>query len=496
MLRKEGPPPTRPFLRALATWDGGDPPQAETDSDRLLMFRAALARRLPIANDLAGQLGIEMARPVRAEDDAIRFLRIAATRDFPFAPHDFDVAWRYASRNRLGTWIEIGSLPPMSGEALDAIEPGGDWIAVSDHELLYIADAGAWPADSRDAVAALFRTRAELHRLRRIAEQEEASRPTALPKPLDGVVGDSPAMREVAALVTRVARRDVPVCILGESGTGKELVARAIHRNSARRPKPFTAVNCAALPENLIESELFGHVRGAFTGADRDRPGLIETTEGGTLFLDEIGEMPLAAQAKLLRFLQEGEFRRVGDTVSRGADVRIVSATNRKLETAVEEGRFREDLWYRIRGIEIVLPPLRDRGSDILLLASHFLDHEREKHRGGAAKLSSDVELVFLAYTWPGNVRELQNTIRAAHALAGDGRSIDLEHLPERLRGTVVRRPAGSYQDEVARFRRDLIERSLRQAQGNQNRAAALLKMSRQALSYQIRELGIMVQQP
>src|SRR5205085_902072 len=166
----------------------------------------------------------------------------------------------------------------------------------------------------------------------------------------------------------------------------------------------FTAVNCAALPENLIESELFGHVRGAFTGADRDRAGLIETTDGGTLFLDEIGEMPLAAQAKLLRFLQDGEFRRVGDTANRTADVRIVSATNRKLESAVDEGRFREDLYYRIRGVEIALSPLRERGNDITLLAAHFLAMERDRHRGGPSRLSPDAESLFLAYPWPGNV--------------------------------------------------------------------------------------------
>jgi transcriptional regulator with PAS, ATPase and Fis domain len=239
---------------------------------------------------------------------------------------------------------------------------------------------------------------------------------------------------------------------------------------------------------------LFGHVRGAFTGADRDRAGLIETTDGGTLFLDEIGELPLGAQAKLLRFLQEGEFRRVGDTSNRTADVRIVSATNRKLETAVEEGRFRDDLYYRIRGVEIALPALRDRGGDVVLLASHFLEKEREKHRGGAARLSADVEAIFASYGWPGNVRELQNTIRAAHAMAGDAKEIEVEHLPERLRNVAPARvAAGSYQDAVARFKRDLIEKSLVQANGNQNRAAAMLKISRQALAYQIRELGILV---
>jgi transcriptional regulator with PAS, ATPase and Fis domain len=253
-------------------------------------------------------------------------------------------------------------------------------------------------------------------------------------------------------------------------------------------------VNCAALPENLIESELFGHVRGAFTGADRDRAGLIETTEGGTLFLDEIGELPLPAQAKLLRFLQEGEFRRVGDTVNRSADVRIVSATNRKLDSAVEEGRFREDLYYRICGVGVPLPPLRERGGDILLLASHFLAVEKEKHRGGPSLLSQDAEAIFSAYAWPGNVRELQNTIRAAHAMAGEAKEIAVEHLPERLRNVAPARvAAGSYQHAVACFKRDFIERTLLEVKGNQNRAAAKLKMSRQALAYQIRELGILV---
>jgi transcriptional regulator with PAS, ATPase and Fis domain len=204
--------------------------------------------------------------------------------------------------------------------------------------------------------------------------------------------------------------------------------------------------------------------------------------------------MPLAAQAKLLRFLQDGDFRRVGETSARTADVRIVTATNRKLESAVEEGRFREDLYYRICGIEIALPPLRERTSDVPLLAAHFLSRERDKHRGGAAQLSADAEAAIVAYAWPGNVRELQNTIRAAHALAGESRAIELEHLPARVRGdareTTTR---SSYTDAVTRFRRDLIERSLAQTGGNQNRAAAMLNMSRQALAYQIRELGILV---
>ncbi|HEX6085254.1 MAG TPA: sigma 54-interacting transcriptional regulator [Thermoanaerobaculia bacterium] len=416
----------------------------------------------------------------------LRALRAAATREYPFAPHDFDLQWCFATRNRLGQWNAIGSHAFDNGT-------GDDWIEVSERERLFVEGCARWSSEGRDAVAAIFRMRSENHRLRRLVEQEEGARPQVAGA-IDGIVGQSAAIREIESLVARVAKRDVAVCILGESGTGKELVARAIHRQSPRRQKPFTPVNCAALPENLVESELFGHVRGAFTGADRDRAGLIETTDGGTLFLDEIGELPLATQAKLLRFLQEGEFRRVGDTQNRSADVRIVSATNRKLDAAVEEGRFRDDLYYRVRGVEVVLPPLRERGADILLLAAHFIAIERDKHRTGPSLLSPDAEAIFNAYGWPGNVRELQNTIRAAHAMAGEAKEIAVEHLPERLRAVAPSRTVpGSYQDAVSRFKRDLIESSLLHAKGNQNRAAALLRMSRQALAYQIRELGILV---
>jgi len=489
-LRSTGRTPNVELARRHKRLRGEEP-----DVTPLERFRTALARGdRDTAQRLAQTLGIEIELPSAAMSE-LHVLRAAAIREFPFGTHDLGaVRWRFATRNRLGHWSEIGSLPPIAAMELDRAMSASvpDWIACSDRELLYIDGLSRWPAESRDAIAALFHTRAENHRLRRLLEQEEA--PAARASAVEGVVGESPVMAEVYSTITRVAKRDVAVCILGESGTGKELAARAIHRHSSRRQKVFTAVNCAALPENLIESELFGHVRGAFTGADRDRAGLIETSDGGTLFLDEIGEMPLTAQAKLLRFLQEGEFRRVGDTVNRTADVRIVSATNRKLDTAVEEGRFREDLYYRVRGVEVALPPLRERGNDVLLLASHFLAAERDKHRGGAASFTPDVEAILGSYAWPGNVRELQNTIRAAHALAGDARAIDVEHLPERLRQVSTRRvPAGSYQDAVLKFRRDLIEKSLAATGGNQNRAAALLNMSRQALAYQIRELGILV---
>jgi transcriptional regulator with GAF, ATPase, and Fis domain len=504
------------FSRSLAAWEHStlegalsDPPQPGSGSERLRLVRSlhALARRLSeprlqsMALELCRELDISLppiADP-RAESYSsveARIIRIAATREFPFQRDDFDgLLWRFATRNRLGQWTEIGSLAPLDGDELDGIlaaPMARDWMECGERELLYIQDSARWAADSRDAVRQLFRTRSEHYRLKRAAEQDQIVRQVD-PAAIAGMIGDSPQMKEVFALVARVARREVPVCVFGESGTGKELVASALHRSSSRRSKPFVAINCAALPENLIESELFGHARGAFTGADRERAGLIETSDGGTLFLDEIGEMPLTAQAKLLRFLQEGEFRRVGETAMRTADVRVVAATNRSLEQFVDAGCFRQDLYYRIRGVEIVLPPLRERAADIPPLSRHFLAREHERHRGGARRMSVEVEAVFRSYSWPGNVRELQNTIRAAHALAGDDPEIELEHLPARLQSVIVAPATNSYQQELVRFRRALIERSLRDSSGNQNQAAKRLGMSRQALAYQIRELGILV---
>jgi transcriptional regulator with GAF, ATPase, and Fis domain len=489
--------PAGSFNIALSQWETDPrtpPPLPSAPSEGLKLLRSALASgRSDIVDELARKFDVERTiAPEPARELAI--LRLAATADYPFDGATFgNLVWAYASRNRLGHWNVTGNRAVLPAE-LDQIVMSGadDWIRFDDRELLHIAGCREWLPSIRDAIAAVFRTRAENHRLRRLVERDEA--PPVRPTGTHGIIGESPAIRSVLDSVARVSRRDVAVCIHGESGTGKELVARAVHRESGRRQKTFVAVNCAALPENLIESELFGHVRGAFTGADRDRAGLIETSDGGTLFLDEIGEMPLVAQAKLLRFLQDGEFRRVGESSSRSSDVRVISATNRRLESAVDEGLFREDLYYRIRGVEIGVPPLRERGNDVVILARHFFAEESGRHHGGASAMSGEVELLFRSYRWPGNVRELQNAIRAAHAMAGESAEIAVEHLPERLRNIVPARVmAGSYQDAVARFRRDLIERSLLEADGNQNKAASLLNMSRQALAYQIRELGILV---
>jgi DNA-binding NtrC family response regulator/tetratricopeptide (TPR) repeat protein len=507
-----------PFMRQLALFEraalGGEstppPPHCSSPSECLKLYRSLcgiLRRRFsPILyqqlEKLSAVLGTALPlfsrSAIRAESvDEVRLLRALSTATFPFQPGELgETVWRFATQNRIGRWSEIGSLPQLTEAELDTIAATlpPAWIECGERQLLFIQGLDSWTHESRIAVRELFRIRSEHHRLRRLTAEEEPAH--SQPHQLEGLIASTPAMHDIIALVQRLSRRDVPVCITGESGTGKELIARAVHKSSSRRSRPFTAVNCAALPETLIESELFGHMRGAFTGADRDRQGLIEASDGGTLFLDEIGEMPLSAQAKLLRFLQEGEFRRVGDSVNRTADVRIVSATNRALERAVDEGQFREDLYYRIRGVEIALPPLRERLADIPLLAGHFLARERERHRCGPHLISAEVESVLLSYGWPGNVRELQNTIRAGHAMAGETTELRLEHLPQRLREVrIVRTTARNYHDELHRFRKGLIQESLRETSGNQNRAARLLGMSRQALSYQIRELGILVRE-
>lgn len=249
------------------------------------------------------------------------------------------------------------------------------------------------------------------------------------------IVTQSKKMKEIFRLVGRVASTMSSVLITGESGTGKELIARAIVFNSPRKGKPFVPLNCGAIPENLLESELFGHVRGAFTGAVRDHAGLIETADGGTLFLDEIGEMPLSIQVKLLRFLEEGESRRVGDTKTRKFDVRVISATNRNLEQAVRDGSFREDLFFRLNVIPIFLPPLRERREDIPPLATHLLQRLCDTHSRSVTGISSDALKALMSYDWPGNVRELENTIEYALHLTNESEPIRPEQLPAKIAG-------------------------------------------------------------
>ncbi len=248
------------------------------------------------------------------------------------------------------------------------------------------------------------------------------------------IITQSKRMKAIFRLIERVASTTSSVLITGESGTGKELIARAIVFNSGRKDKPYLTVNCGAIPENLLESELFGHVRGSFTGAVRDHQGLLEAADGGTLFLDEVGEIPPAAQVKLLRFLQEGESRRVGDTKVRKLDVRIIAATNRDLEEAVRDGSFREDLFFRLNVIPIVLPPLRERREDIPPLAAHLLQRLCDAHARNVTGLAPEALRAFMNYGWPGNVREMENVIEYALHLTDEGNPVRPDQLPARLR--------------------------------------------------------------
>jgi DNA-binding NtrC family response regulator len=288
------------------------------------------------------------------------------------------------------------------------------------------------PLPSNDVLRLVVQRAAERRRL--VDENRRLREPLAPRVGFDNVVGRSPAMLAVFELVRKAARSDANIVIQGESGTGKELIARAIHANSPRADQPFVPVDCAALPDALLESELFGHERGAFTGADRSKPGMIEVAHRGTLFLDEIGELPLALQAKLLRALQERQIRRVGATRFVDVDVRLVSATNRDIGAQVGKGEFREDLFYRVNVITVTLPPLRERAGDVALLAHEFLRRHGRNRERGLTGIQPDALALLESHSWPGNVRELQNVIERACALA-DGPLIGARDLPEHVRG-------------------------------------------------------------
>ena len=294
------------------------------------------------------------------------------------------------------------------------------------------------------------------------------------------IITQSKRMKAILRLVERVASTTSSVLITGESGTGKELIARAIVFNSDRKEKPYLTINCGAIPENLLESELFGHVRGAFTGAIRDHQGVLEAADGGTLFLDEIGDIPLEAQVKLLRFLQEGECRRVGDTKVKKLDVRIIAATNRDLEEAVRDGSFREDLFFRLNVIPIFLPPLRDRKEDIPPLAAHLLQRLCDAHSRNVTGLSPEALKALMNYRWPGNVREMENAIEYALHLSDDGNPIRVEQLPPKLSANTE--PSWSPRDfvSVEEYAKQSI--SMLQADHSEEQIAEILGISRKNL--------------
>ena len=306
------------------------------------------------------------------------------------------------------------------------------------------------------------------------------------------IIGTSGPTRQMYEQVAQVAQTNTTVLIRGESGTGKELIAHAIHYNSLRAKKPFVKVSCAALPDTLIESELFGYEKGAFTGANARKKGRFELAEGGTIFLDEIGDINASTQVKLLRVLQEREFERLGGTESVRVNVRVIAATNKDMEKAIAEGTFREDLYYRLNVFTIFVPPLRDRKSDMLLLADHFLEKFSREHGKVIKRISTPAIDMLMSYHWPGNVRELENALERS-VLVCDGQVIHGHHLPPSLQtadasGTVTR---VSLKDAVEGFERDLIQDALKTTRGNRAKAARLLDTTERILNYKVRNLGV-----
>jgi two-component system response regulator AtoC len=399
-------------------------------------------------------------------------------------------------------------MPVMDGsEFLDRYRAGGGRALVvmmsaygDDEQAIAAMQRGAY-----DYVPKPFRADQVLLVVRKAIERERLQREVAQLRDeltairgdgvAEGIIGGGEGLRGVLEVARKVARHPSTVLVTGESGTGKELLARLVHRASPRAAAPFVAVNCGAIPEALLESELFGHTKGAFTGATAERLGLFEEADGGTLFLDEIGELPAALQVKLLRALQEGEVRRVGDNQSRTVDVRVVAATSRDLEAETAAGRFRSDLYYRINVVHLHLPPLRDRREDIPDLVRHFVDAYNRKFGLAVRRVSPEAMRLLMEYPWPGNVRELENVVERALVLA-DGPEVAAEHLHPSLRTTAapVTLPAAedlSVKRQTVALERELIRRALERTGGNRTRAARLLELSHRALLYKIREYGL-----
>jgi two-component system response regulator PilR (NtrC family) len=365
---------------------------------------------------------------------------------------------------------------PTVETAIAAINSGADRYVIKDHELVDQLRRAV------KEVAESLKWKKEAGYLRR-----ELRRLTGL----DNIIGQSPKMRAIFDLIQTIAPQTSRVLITGESGTGKELVARAIHENSLRAQAPFITINCGAFPETLLESELFGYMKGAFTGANENRKGLFEAAHGGTLFMDEIGNMSLTMQVKLYRVLQEGKVRPIGSTEETDVDVRIIAATNKEFEKEIAEGRFREDLYYRLSVIPIQLPALRERREDIPLLARHFLERFRKSMEKPIESLSPEAVRRLEAYDWPGNVRELENTMERAVALETTG-EISLRVLPDRIAGYSSSANAGvgaaselslpaeglDFEKEIAEAERRYLQAALERSHGVRTKAADLLKIS------------------
>jgi len=382
------------------------------------------------------------------------------------------------------------------GGALFFAKRQADWYDGADVEMAQAIAAQVVMALQHQRLADEQQQRAQAEGRARHLEQ----RLTILQRELgdrygfDQIIGRAPTLREALTRAAKVAPTETTVLLTGESGTGKELVARAIHHASPRADGPFVAINCAALPETLVDSELFGHERGAFTGADRQKPGRFEVAAGGTLFLDEVGDLAPAVQAKLLRVLQEHEFQRVGGTATLRADVRLITATNQDLARAVAEGKFREDLFYRLNVFSVRLPPLRERGDDVLLLAHHFVRELGPRIGRGEVGLSRDARSLLLAHRWPGNIRELQNAVERALIVAEGGLLAAAHfglfaHSPDDGAADRSSDPAASA--SLAEVEKRTILAALARAKGNKARAAASLGITRTKLYTRLRQLGL-----
>jgi DNA-binding NtrC family response regulator len=442
------------------------------------------------------------------DDEAIRFTLTQALGGWGYEPleaPDVATALEVFDAEQPSAVLQDINLPDRSG--LDALleykkrQPQAIVIMITGHvqleDTLNALRGGAHDFISKPIrlgeLQVTIRNGIETGRLRQEVRQLRGQQEQRFS--FDQIIGRSPAMAEMISLARKVAASEASsVSLHGESGTGKDLVAKAIHHGSGRAEQPFVAINCAAIPATLIESELFGHEKGAFTDARARKEGLFEQAHGGTLFLDEIGELELGLQAKLLRVLEEGTFRRVGGLKDIPLDVRVIAASNRNLRVESEAGRFRADLFYRLSVIQIDLPPLRERGEDVLLLANFYIAHFNERLRKRVDGLTPEVRKIFLAYHWPGNVRELRNVIERVMILE-ESELITIDWLPRDLdKSDLIAPNAGEFRlpdqgTDLERVEFSLVRQAMDRSSGNQTRAAELLGISRDQLRYRLKKI-------
>jgi transcriptional regulator with GAF, ATPase, and Fis domain len=463
--------------------------RSESDRDR---FALAMSReRAPH--------GSQEARPVGADSPAVRasravLRRVLADRAAVLTANALEAL--SSESIMAGSILSILAVPLWRGEDIIGLIHADNRASIG-----MFSEGDLEVALLLAAQASLAIDNATLVQRLRIAEERARGENVYLKRKeqklkFDNIIGDSPAMKALLAQLERVIDTRATVCIEGETGTGKELIASAIHHQSQRADKMFVAQNCAALPENLLESELFGHKRGAFTSADSDKKGLFEIADGGTLFLDEMGEMPMTLQAKLLRVLQEGTIRPVGATTEKQVDVRIICATNRDLAAEVEKGRFRQDLYYRLMVFPIKLPPLRERREDIPLLAAHFLKRYADEYRVELPGFTQDALDALSSYNWPGNIRELENEVQRLVIQAEPGHWIEITDLSPRLRkieGTVTRiaPKQGTLKEMMEQVERWLITEALREHGNNKTKTAVTLGITREGLHKKLAKFGV-----